>query len=90
MKYPMIAIAFIGATATASALAQSNTSVTQQPAATTQMAQNSNPATAQGGQWVPPYSQPAAGKTRAQVYQELMHAEQDGELDYLNSTIYAH
>ncbi|MGF6675455.1 DUF4148 domain-containing protein [Paraburkholderia sp. WSM4174] len=29
-------------------------------------------------------------KTRAQVYQELVHAEQDGQLAYLNSTIYAH
>ena len=44
----------------------------------------------QGGQWVPPYGQPIAGKTRAEVYQELVHAEQDGQLAYLNSTLYAH
>jgi hypothetical protein len=29
-------------------------------------------------------------KTRAQVYQELVHAQQDGQLDYLNRTVYAH
>jgi hypothetical protein len=44
----------------------------------------------QAGQWVPSYGQATAGKTRAQVYQELVHAEQDGQLDYLNSTLYAH
>jgi hypothetical protein len=27
-------------------------------------------------------------KTRAQVYAELVQAEKDGQLDYLNSTIY--
>jgi hypothetical protein len=39
---------------------------------------------------VPPDAQANTGKTRAQVYQELVHAEQDGELNYLNSTIYSH
>ncbi|MDH6153382.1 MULTISPECIES: DUF4148 domain-containing protein [Paraburkholderia] len=28
-------------------------------------------------------------KTRAQVYQELVHAEKDGQIASLNSTIYA-
>jgi hypothetical protein len=28
-------------------------------------------------------------KTRAQVYQELVQAERDGEMQYLDSTIYA-
>jgi hypothetical protein len=44
----------------------------------------------QPGQWVPPYGQPVPEKTRAQVYQELVQAEQDGQLAYLNSTLYAH
>ncbi|RFU45118.1 DUF4148 domain-containing protein [Paraburkholderia sp. DHOC27] len=44
----------------------------------------------QNGQWVPPDAQPLAGKTRAQVYQELVQSEQDGQLAYLNRTIYAH
>ena len=92
MKYLMIAIAFVGATATAtaSAFAQTNTSATQQPAASAQLAQNSNSAVDQAGQWVSPEAQEQTGKTRAQVYQELVHAEQDGQLQYLNSTIYEH
>jgi hypothetical protein len=44
----------------------------------------------QVGGWVPPYGQPVAEKTRAQVYQELVEAEKDGQLAYLNSTLYAH
>lgn len=89
MKYLMIAIAFVGATATASAFAQSSAQTSQQPVAATQVAANTTDV-AQAGQWVPPYGQAVAGKTRAQVYQELVHAEQDGQLNYLNSTVYAH
>jgi hypothetical protein len=90
MKSLMIAIALAGTAASASAFAQSSPSTPQQPAAATQMAQNSSTAVQQDGQWVPPDAQANVGKTRAQVYQELVHAEQDGELNYLNSTIYSH
>jgi hypothetical protein len=90
MKSLMIAIALVGTTATASAFAQSSPPAPQQPAAATQMAQNSSADVQQDGQWVPPDAQANTGKTRAQVYQELVHAEQDGELNYLNSTIYSH
>lgn len=90
MKYLMIAIALVGATATASAFAQTSAPATQQPAATAQLAQNPNSAVEQAGQWQPPYGDAQAPKTRAQVYQELVHAEQDGQLQYLNSTIYEH
>lgn len=90
MKYLMIAIAFVGATATVSAFAQGETPADQQQAATTQIAANTTPDVAQAGQWVPPYGQPTVGKTRAQVYHELVQAEKDGQLDYLNSTVYAH
>jgi hypothetical protein len=31
-----------------------------------------------------------APKTRAEVYGELVQAEKDGQLAYLNSTVYAH
>ncbi|MFP3588228.1 DUF4148 domain-containing protein [Paraburkholderia sp. SIMBA_055] len=55
-----------------------------------QVASNAASPTSATGGWVAPYGQPVAGKTRAQVYQELVHAEQDGQLAYLNSTIYAH
>jgi hypothetical protein len=44
----------------------------------------------QDGQWVPPDGQPMAAKSRAQVYHELVKSEQDGQLAYLNKTLYAH
>jgi hypothetical protein len=31
-----------------------------------------------------------SGLTRAQVYQDLVHSEQDGQLQYLNKTLYSH
>jgi hypothetical protein len=78
MKYLMIALALVGATAATSAFATTATQL------------NTTSAVSQGGQWVPPNGQPVAGKTRAQVYQELVQAEQDGQIAYLNSTVYAH
>lgn len=91
MKTLTLAIAFIGATATASAFAQSTTAANQQSAAPSmQVAANSTAAVNAAGSWVPPYGQPTGEKTRAQVYRELVHAEKDGQLAYLNSTIYAH
>jgi len=44
---------------------------------------------AQAGQWVPPYGQAVQPKTRAQVYHELVQAEKDGQMAYLNSTLYS-
>jgi hypothetical protein len=80
MKYVMISVALIGATVTASAFAQSNPSNDQTASPALQLA-SASPA----DQWVPPYGQPVAGKTRAQVTQELIHAEQDGQMAYLKS-----
>jgi hypothetical protein len=60
------------------------------PAVTAPNGAGATSSTAQAGGWVPPYGQPVAQKTRAQVYQELVEAEKDGQLDYLNSTVYAH
>jgi polygalacturonase len=88
MKSLMIVVALLGATATASAFAQTNSATQQASQPLTQVALNSSSATSQAGQWVPPSALP--GKTRAQVYHELVQAEQDGQLAYLNSTIYAH
>ncbi|WP_321856333.1 DUF4148 domain-containing protein [Burkholderia cenocepacia] len=48
------------------------------------------PGTQAAGQWVPPYGQPIHEKTRAEVHAELVQAEQDGQLKYLNSTLYSH
>jgi hypothetical protein len=40
------------------------------------------------GQWVPPDE--TSNKARAQVYGELIEAQQDGQLAYPNKTLYAH
>jgi hypothetical protein len=91
MKSLTLAIALIGATTTASAFAQSTSAPTQQSAAPSmQVAANTTSAVSAAGSWVSPYGQATGGKTRAQVYQELVHAEKDGQLAYLNSTLYAH
>ncbi|WP_027800838.1 DUF4148 domain-containing protein [Paraburkholderia dilworthii] len=94
MKRMAIALIFAGTLSAASAFAQSapaaSPSGTQRTTDATQVASGATSAGPTGGQWVPPYGQPVAPKTRAQVYQELVHAEQDGQLAYLNSTIYAH
>jgi Domain of unknown function (DUF4148) len=39
--------------------------------------------------WVPSNGQPTMQKTRAQVYQELVQSERDGEMQRLDSTIFA-
>jgi Domain of unknown function (DUF4148) len=80
MKTPMIALAVAGLLATGSAFAV-------QTAPSTQTGQTAIQA---AGQWVPPYGQAVAPKTRAEVYQELVHAEQDGQLAYLDATLYSH
>ncbi|WP_027794936.1 DUF4148 domain-containing protein [Paraburkholderia acidipaludis] len=85
MKTLMIVAALAGLVTTTSAFAQSaNAGTASVRPAATQVAANAQ------GSWVPPYGQPVAQKTRAQVYQELVQAEQDGQLAYLNSTLYAH
>jgi hypothetical protein len=96
MKLATITLTLIGLTATTSVFAQSAPTATpqQQTHSTAQLASADVPAatalTVSPGQWAAPYGQPVAGKTRAQVYHELIKAEHDGQLDYLNSTVYAH
>ncbi len=96
MKYPMMMLAIVSAAFCGTAFAQTSTPANADSSTTVaaMSAPASTPAAssalAQAGQWVPPYGQPIAGKTRAQVYQELVQAEQDGQLAYLNSTLYAH
>ena len=41
-------------------------------------------------QSTPSYGSAAVGKTRAQVYQDLVDARRSGGLDRLNRTLYAH
>jgi hypothetical protein len=95
MKFSVIAVALFGLTATASAFAQSAPAAQQQQTySTAQVASANVPVAAAAAvspsQWTPPYGQPVVEKTRAQVYHELVQAEQDGQLNYLNSTLYAH
>jgi hypothetical protein len=88
----MIVAALAGAFVTTSAFAQTtNPAASQtQTAAATQVAATSTAPVAQAGGWVAPYGEPVHQKTRAEVYHELVQAEQDGQLAYLNSTLYAH
>jgi hypothetical protein len=81
--------ALLGTLATSAAFAQSSsaTAATPNTTATTVAMSNASP---QPGGWDPPYGQVVAPKTRAQVYGELVQAEKDGQLAYLNSTLYAH
>jgi hypothetical protein len=83
MNLKLVATALMGFVVSASVFAQSAPTTNQAP----QVAPST---TASTGQWAPGTSQPVMGKTRAQVYQELVQAEKDGELKYLNSTLYAH
>ncbi|APR38318.1 hypothetical protein BTO02_22705 [Paraburkholderia sp. SOS3] len=83
--------AWIGVCMTASALlpvcAHAQTSSASETLTTSQTAQATPPAPNQSGNWQPYAS---SGETRAQVYQDLVHAEQDGQIKYLDRTIYAH
>lgn len=88
MKSFTMALAVAGLAISGSAFAQSNPAPSGNNTATYQVAQVATPG--YDGQWVAPYGQPVHQKTRAEVYQELVHAEQDGQLQYLNSTLYAH
>jgi hypothetical protein len=80
----LIAISLVTASISVSAFAQSSQSA--QPANPAAQTQSSN--TASADQWTPPYGQQVKPLTRAQVYQQLIHAEKDGQLEYLNSTLY--
>ena len=81
--------ALLGILATSTAFAQSNPATAANASNTTTTVAMSS-AAPQDGAWVPPYGQAVAPKTRAQVYGELVQAEKDGQLNYLNSVVYAH
>jgi Domain of unknown function (DUF4148) len=48
-----------------------------------------NPAGTQAPQWAAPNAA-YMGKTRARVYAELVEAQRNGQIAYLNRTVYAH
>jgi hypothetical protein len=86
MKYSLFALALVTGATCASAFAQS---APEAQSAQSTATVGSNVAQAPAQQWVSPYGQPTMQKTRAQVYQELIQAERDGEMQRLNSTVYA-
>jgi hypothetical protein len=86
MKHVMLATLFAGM-ASISALAE--TQAPAQPGNGTSRTDQAV-APAPNGQGVQASGQPIRGKTHAEVHQELLRAERDGELTYLNSTVYAH
>jgi hypothetical protein len=87
----LVLAALIGLAASSSAFAQTNTgSNDTHPASSDSSFTTATATPDQAGQWVAPYGQPVASRTRAQVYQRLVKAEQDGQLSYLDSTVYAH
>jgi hypothetical protein len=64
-------------------LAHAQDTSTAQPFMTSQATQTVQVA----GGWQPDAPD---GLTRAQVYHQLVHAEKDGHLNYLDRTVYAH
>jgi Domain of unknown function (DUF4148) len=83
MKHLFFAFALVASSTCISAFAQ-----TPSPAQTTNG--SSQIAPNDPDQWVGPHGEAPVSKTRAQVYQELVQAERDGQLATLNSTVYAH
>ncbi|MFC0402503.1 DUF4148 domain-containing protein [Paraburkholderia rhizosphaerae] len=67
--------------------AHANDLAASEPFTTSQNTQAVQPPVNQPGDWQPDAS---TGLTRAQVYQDLVHAQQDGQISYLDHTIYAH
>ncbi|SDH96412.1 hypothetical protein [Paraburkholderia phenazinium] len=89
MKIVMLA-AFISLAASTSAFAQTATGSNNPQSASGNSSFTTASTSDQAGQWVAPYGQPVAAKSRTQVYNSLVRAERDGQLSYLDSTLYAH
>ena len=86
MKYLIASVALIATVATGSAFAQVNSAVAPTTPAATQWQSNVTQRAPQASQQVPSYAQPVHAKTRAEVYQELVQAQQDGSLAIMNKT----
>ncbi|CAB3760547.1 DUF4148 domain-containing protein [Paraburkholderia solisilvae] len=57
------------------------------PFTSSQNTPTTQPPANQSGNWQPDAT---SSETRAQVYQDLVHAQQDGQISYLDRTVYAH
>lgn len=89
MKLTTLAV-LISLAASGSAFAQTTPGSTNPNQSANASTSGTTSTLAQNSQRVAPYGQPAAEETHAQVYQQLVHSEQDGHLAYLNKTLYAH
>jgi hypothetical protein len=88
MKKLNTAIACAACCLCVSAFAQTTTAMPPGATPTHTAAQTAAPASQ--GQWTSPERGSASGLTRAEVYQQLVRAEDDGQLAHLNATVYAH
>jgi hypothetical protein len=95
MEFPMKAsirtlVTIVSFASSTAVFAQTYNGAPQQQQQSQAQAQSQqNPADAQPPQWVAPNAA-YRGKTRAQVYAELVEAQRDGQIAYLNRTVYAH
>lgn len=85
MKHTVIAIVLGLTVSTAFAQLPRGVPSVAQPANNSLQLPASRSAGLPAGRWVPPYSGPTPARTPAQVYQQTVHAEVDGQLAHLNS-----
>ncbi|OYD73897.1 UNVERIFIED_ORG: hypothetical protein BDU10_5597 [Burkholderia sp. CF145] len=85
MKRTFIAIVLVVTASTAFAQSTRGVASIAQPANNSLQLPSSHSAGLPTGRWVPPYSGPTPARTPAQVYQQTVHAEVDGQLAHLNS-----
>lgn len=85
MKLMVIVIVLVGTVSTAYAQSTRGFASIAPPADNSLQLPISHSAGLPDGRWVPPYSGPTPARTPAQVYQQTVHAEQDGQLAHLNS-----
>lgn len=87
MRELTIIIASVACCLSASAFAQTTPAAPRD--STTMQTSATTPAPAAQNQWQSDDGS-ADGLTRADVYQQLVQAENDGSLAHLNATVYAH
>jgi hypothetical protein len=85
MKKLALTCFVLGSFATGSAFADTSTPA---PATAPEAAQTTT--TVAQASWSSADAQGAQGETRREVYHDLVHAKQDGEMTSLNTTLYAH
>ena len=85
MKLMILVIVLVGTMSTAYAQSTRGFASIAQPANSSVQLPISRSTGLPNGRWVPPYSGPTLARTPAQVYQQNVQAEQDGQIAHLNS-----